>query len=61
MGWSEEIYPCLEYEILSRLRFKTELVSSSQVVYELASVFFAQKADEEADLHTPTTDYASLN
>ena len=61
MGWSEEIYPCLEYEILSRLRFKTELVSSSQVVYELASVFFAQKADEEAALHTSTTDYASLS
>ena len=31
------------------------------MVYELASVFFAQKADGEAALHTSTTDYASLN
>ena len=42
LGWSEDIYPGLEYEILLRLNFKTELVSNSQIAFELIAAFQAE-------------------
>ena len=37
LGWTEDLYSLIEYEVLSVLRFKTEFVSPSQVAFELVS------------------------
>ena len=46
--WTAELYPKLEFEILNTsLRFRTNLVSTAEVVYQLACTFKQVKASPE--------------
>ena len=52
LAWHESIYPAIEKEILRGLRFSTELVSCSQLVYELLVTYSCQEDPEHSHLET---------
>ena len=61
MGWSEDIYPGLEYEILTRLNFKTELVSNSQIAFELIAAFQAELESRQGSSNRSSYSSDELN
>ena len=50
--WSEEIYPHLEREILKALRFNTDLISCSQLVYELLVTYCSLESTQHKGIDT---------
>jgi hypothetical protein len=61
LGWSEDIYPGLEYEILTRLNFKTELVSNSQIAFELIAAFQAELEGRQGSTNQSSYSSDELN
>ena len=50
VGWCDAIYKSIEQDILRSLRFKTELVSCSQLVYEIVATYSFQEQCQEGQL-----------